>query len=252
MARKPFRGSKINIKEMWTSGRVVLARYTSKSCLKSRSLTTPLSPPKSKQSCQRGTHFDLCAPTTMSVGSSRCLKFWQKSVSTPKPSGSVRKSNIYDEKKRLFIYYFLLTEQFNYLKKHNHEYFTIAICDDTQDKIVAAGTIFIERKFVHHNGLVGHIEDIAVDSNQQGKKLGLRIIQALKYIGAKAGCYKVILDCSAKVISAHTSFANLNGPKTNRLQWFIEYTILRKVWIHSKGIRDGMVCANHCKTQTVK
>src|SRR5436190_106927 len=66
---------------------------------------------------------------------------------------------------------------------------------------------------------VGHIEDIAVDKNQQGKKLGLRfvlihviafwlkikvvnlsmmfdgewhyrIIQALKYIGAKTGCYK--------------------------------------------------------------
>jgi glucosamine-phosphate N-acetyltransferase len=47
--------------------------------------------------------------------------------------------------------------------------------------------------------LVGHIEDIAVNSNQQGKKLGLRIIQALKFIGAKRGCYKVILDCSEKV-----------------------------------------------------
>jgi glucosamine-phosphate N-acetyltransferase len=37
---------------------------------------------------------------------------------------------------------------------------------------------------------VGHIEDIAVDGNQQGKKLGLRIIQALKFIGAQRGCYK--------------------------------------------------------------
>lgn len=56
--------------------------------------------------------------------------------------------------------------------------------------MVAAGTIFVERKFVHKNGLVGHIEDIAVDGNQQGKKLGLRIIQALKFIGAQRGCYK--------------------------------------------------------------
>lgn len=68
--------------------------------------------------------------------------------------------------------------------------FTIAICDDRIDKVVAAGTIFVERKFVHNNGLVGHIEDIAVDGQQQGKKLGLRIIQALKYIGAKRNCYK--------------------------------------------------------------
>ena len=68
--------------------------------------------------------------------------------------------------------------------------FTIAICNDREDRVVAAGTVFVERKFVHNNGLVGHIEDIAVDANQQGKKLGLRIIEALKYIGAKKGCYK--------------------------------------------------------------
>ncbi|KAI8992247.1 acyl-CoA N-acyltransferase [Pilobolus umbonatus] len=92
------------------------------------------------------------------------------------------------------------TDQFNYMKKHNHEYFTITITEDSKDKVVAVGTIMVERKFVHKNGKVGHIEDIAVDGNQQGKKLGLRIIQALKYIGANTGCYKVILDCSEKNI----------------------------------------------------
>ncbi|CAG8802936.1 26943_t:CDS:2 [Dentiscutata erythropus] len=86
-------------------------------------------------------------------------------------------------------------ERFYYLKAHSHEYFTLVIVSP-EDRIIGAGTIFVERKFIHNNGLVGHIEDIAVDKNQQGKKLGLRIIQALKYIGAKTGCYKVILDCS--------------------------------------------------------
>lgn len=83
--------------------------------------------------------------------------------------------------------------------------FTIAICDDRKDKVVAAGTIFVERKFVHNNGLVGHIEDIAVDGQQQGKKLGLRIIQALKYIGAKRNCYKGKLSQRSKkrMLSSH-------------------------------------------------
>jgi glucosamine-phosphate N-acetyltransferase len=45
-------------------------------------------------------------------------------------------------------------------------------------------------------GIVGHIEDIAVAKDQQGKRLGLRIIHALDYIAEKAGCYKAILDCS--------------------------------------------------------
>lgn len=38
---------------------------------------------------------------------------------------------------------------------------------------------------------MGHIEDIAVAKDQQGKKLGLRIIQALDYVAEKVGCYKV-------------------------------------------------------------
>jgi glucosamine-phosphate N-acetyltransferase len=78
------------------------------------------------------------------------------------------------------------------LKTNNNIFIdhTITITEDAKDQVVAVGTILVERKFVHKNGLVGHIEDIAVDGNQQGKKLGLRIIQALKYIGAKQGCYK--------------------------------------------------------------
>lgn len=44
---------------------------------------------------------------------------------------------------------------------------------------------------IHKCGRVGHIEDIAVAKDQQGKKLGLYIIQALDFIGEKVGCYKV-------------------------------------------------------------
>jgi GNAT superfamily N-acetyltransferase len=47
------------------------------------------------------------------------------------------------------------------------------------------------RASIHNLGLVGHIEDIAVLPSQQGKKLGLRIIQALDGIAERVGCYKV-------------------------------------------------------------
>ena len=49
---------------------------------------------------------------------------------------------------------------------------------------------------IHGLGKAGHIEDIAVAKDQQGKKLGLRLIQALDYVAASVGCYKTILDCS--------------------------------------------------------
>ncbi|KAI4841536.1 acyl-CoA N-acyltransferase [Aureobasidium sp. EXF-8845] len=72
----------------------------------------------------------------------------------------------------------------------------ILVILDGEDKIVGTGALIVERKFIHSLGQVGHIEDIAVAKDQQGKKLGLRIIQALDFVAEKVGCYKTILDCS--------------------------------------------------------
>ncbi|TPX57982.1 hypothetical protein PhCBS80983_g03462 [Powellomyces hirtus] len=63
-------------------------------------------------------------------------------------------------------------ERYAYLKAHNHEYFTIVIEDTQKQLIVGAGTILVERKFVHLNGLVGHIEDIVTRSDYRGLNLG--------------------------------------------------------------------------------
>jgi glucosamine-phosphate N-acetyltransferase len=78
----------------------------------------------------------------------------------------------------------------------SNTYFPIVILDRESDTIVAVGTLFIERKFLRGLASVGHIEDIAVDKRQQGKKLGLHVIQALTHISEHAGCYKTILNCS--------------------------------------------------------
>ncbi|TFK86428.1 acyl-CoA N-acyltransferase [Polyporus arcularius HHB13444] len=86
--------------------------------------------------------------------------------------------------------------QFEALRAAPRTYYGIVIVDKASDRIVAVGTVFIERKFLRGLGSVGHIEDIAVDKSQQGKKLGLRIIQALTGISENSGCYKTILNCS--------------------------------------------------------
>jgi len=86
--------------------------------------------------------------------------------------------------------------QFNAMRSTPSTYYSIVILDKASDRIVGVGTVFIERKFLRGLGSVGHIEDIAVDKNQQGKKLGLRIIQALTHISENIGCYKTILNCS--------------------------------------------------------
>jgi len=88
--------------------------------------------------------------------------------------------------------------QFEAMRSLSRTYYGIVIVDKNTDKIVAVGTVFIERKFLRGLGSVGHIEDIAVDPSQQGKKLGLRVIQALTSISENSGCYKTILNCSDK------------------------------------------------------
>ena len=70
-----------------------------------------------------------------------------------------------------------------------------------EDKVVASTTLIIEQKFIHDGGLVGHIEDVAVSKEYQGKGIGKElIIQVLDY-AKKNNCYKTILDCSDDVKS---------------------------------------------------
>eukprot|EP01127_Copromyxa_protea_P019252 TRINITY_DN61_c0_g2_i1.p1 TRINITY_DN61_c0_g2~~TRINITY_DN61_c0_g2_i1.p1 ORF type:complete len:184 (-),score=21.37 TRINITY_DN61_c0_g2_i1:66-581(-) len=82
--------------------------------------------------------------------------------------------------------------------KHSPKHIVVVIEDVNSRKIVATGTLLIERKFARNIGLCGHIEDIVVLSDVRGAQLGRRIIQELKDIGTKLGCYKIILDCEDK------------------------------------------------------
>jgi len=91
------------------------------------------------------------------------------------------------------------TAQFNTMRSvppAPQSYYPLVIVNKSTDTIVATGTLLIERKFLRGLGSVGHIEDIAVDKAQQGKKLGQRVIEALTGISEQAGCYKTILNCS--------------------------------------------------------
>ncbi|KEQ56334.1 glucosamine-phosphate N-acetyltransferase protein [Marine Group I thaumarchaeote SCGC AAA799-E16] len=66
-------------------------------------------------------------------------------------------------------------------------------------KVVGSTTLLIEQKFIHNGGRVGHIEDVVVDKNFQGQKIGEKIMKYLLEIAKKQGCYKTILDCTDDV-----------------------------------------------------
>jgi hypothetical protein len=40
-------------------------------------------------------------------------------------------------------------------------------------------------------GIVAHVQDIAVARTQKGKRIGLRVLEALVYAAAEYGAYKV-------------------------------------------------------------
>ena len=74
----------------------------------------------------------------------------------------------------------------------------IAIAE-VEGKIVGSTTLLIEQKFIHKGGMVGHIEDVVVDKNFQGQKIGDKIMKYLLEIAKDRGCYKTILDCTEDV-----------------------------------------------------
>ncbi len=76
--------------------------------------------------------------------------------------------------------------------------YVIAVAE-LDGKIVGTTTLFIESKFIHEGGFVGHIEDVSVDKDFHGHKIGQKIMEYLLEVSKKRGCYKTILNCTEDV-----------------------------------------------------
>lgn len=63
-------------------------------------------------------------------------------------------------------------------------------------RVIGTAALFIETKFLHNGGKVGHIEDVAVHKASQGRGVGRALVQRLVEECRREGCYKVILDCA--------------------------------------------------------
>ena len=67
-------------------------------------------------------------------------------------------------------------------------------------RVVGAATLLVEHKFINRAGRVGHIEDVAVAVEQQGRGIGRALVRYLLERATAAGCYKTILDCADEVV----------------------------------------------------
>lgn len=69
----------------------------------------------------------------------------------------------------------------------------VAIIDG---QVVGTASLLIERKFINHGGIVGHLEDVAVRKAFQKQGIGRALVKHCLKTAILKGCYKVILDCS--------------------------------------------------------
>jgi glucosamine-phosphate N-acetyltransferase len=106
--------------------------------------------------------------------------------------------------------YFNLLKQLTICEKCRLEQFSefiqnlnknhIVLVYEKDNRILASGTLLIEQKLIRNCGLVGHIEDIVVDKELNGKGIGKKLIEELILYAKNNGCYKIILDCRKEII----------------------------------------------------
>ena len=67
-------------------------------------------------------------------------------------------------------------------------------------KIIGSTTLLIEQKFIHNGGFVGHIEDVVVSKEFEGRGIGMKLVVSLLDKAKTMNCYKTILDCQEELI----------------------------------------------------
>ena len=71
---------------------------------------------------------------------------------------------------------------------------------EVDGKVVGSTTLLIEQKFIHEGGKVGHIEDVVVSKEFEGRGIGIKLVTSLLEVAKAKNCYKTILDCKDELI----------------------------------------------------
>lgn len=75
---------------------------------------------------------------------------------------------------------------------------------ETGGKIVGTATILFELKLIYDGAMAGHIEDVAVRPEYQGRGVGGKIVRYLLDAARKRGCYKTVLHCEDSLVRYYT------------------------------------------------
>ena len=82
------------------------------------------------------------------------------------------------------------------------------------NQIIGFANLLVEKNI--RGGALGHIGDVAVREDMQGKGVGKILIEDLKLIAKDLGCYKVILSCDDASLDFYKKlgFSNISNTAT--------------------------------------
>ena len=89
--------------------------------------------------------------------------------------------------------------QFSAMKLCPGAHYIVVIEDLAEEKVICAGTLAVERKFIHTAALRGRLEDVVVHTDYRGRHLGELMVGIITELSRHIGCYKVSLDCVPSV-----------------------------------------------------
>jgi glucosamine-phosphate N-acetyltransferase len=82
----------------------------------------------------------------------------------------------------------------------NPNFHMYGVIDTINDKLIGIGVLLVEEKYYRQinnkRGRAGHIEDIIIDKEHRGKKLGHRLLTYIKEQAVEINCYKIQLHCN--------------------------------------------------------
>lgn len=68
------------------------------------------------------------------------------------------------------------------------------------NRVVGTTSLLLEQKFIHRGGRCGHIEDVVVHPEYNGRGVGGALVRHATQRARDLGCYKVILSCFESLV----------------------------------------------------
>ena len=95
----------------------------------------------------------------------------------------------------------LSQEKFDQIFENKSASSVILVCEHLpESRIVGTASLFIEQKFILGGSLVGHLEEVVVDSGFRKLGISRAIIKKLVEIAKEKGCYKMIGSCNLELL----------------------------------------------------